>query len=82
MVPSVRNFQIVRFHRLGRYQHNATRPRPVIFKLQWYGNREAIWANRRALKGHDLWLQEDFPAAIVQKHRILAPVVSKLGNRV
>ncbi len=41
-VENVWNFQIVRCHRLGRYNPKLPRPRPIIFKLQWFGNREAI----------------------------------------
>jgi ribA/ribD-fused uncharacterized protein len=74
-VPNVRKFQIVRCHRLGKFYPNATRPRPIIFKLQWFGDRESIWAQRRELKGHTYWLQEDFPDVIVKRRRILAPVV-------
>ena len=74
-VANVRDFRFVRIHRLGRYQKNSKKPRPVIFKLHYYDEREKIWQNRRKLQGHNIWLQEDFPEAIRQKGSVLAPVV-------
>ncbi len=54
---------------------NANRPRIVIFKLQWFGDREEIWARRTALETKPYWLKQDIPAAIAQKRCILGPIV-------
>ncbi len=74
-VENVRNFQIVRCHRLGRYNPKSPRPCPIIFKLQWFGNGEAIWAKHRELKDHPYWIQKDFPSVIVERLCALAPIV-------
>ncbi len=73
-VENVRNFQIVRYHRLGRYSPKSPRPCPFIFKLQWFGHREAIWLNVE-LKDHPYWIQKDFPSVIVERCCALAPIV-------
>jgi hypothetical protein len=80
-VSNVRNFQIVRCHRLGRYNPKSLRPRPIIFKLHWFGDREAIWDKLRELKNHPYWIQEDFPSVIVQRRRALTPIVKAARNQ-
>ncbi len=47
-IQNVRNLQIVRCHRLGKFNKNANRPCTVIFKLQWFGDQEEIWARHTA----------------------------------
>ncbi len=69
------DFKIVRCHRLGRYNPNSPRTRPIIFKLQWVENREAIRAKCRELKDHPHWIQEYVPYVIVERCHVLAPIV-------
>lgn len=74
-VENVRNFQFVRIHRYkGQFKPTATRSHPIMFKLHYYTDVEAIWNKRRELKGQNIWLQQDFPEAIKQRRRILNPV--------
>ena len=53
---------------------NSQRPRTIIFKLHWFGDRERIWSARKNLQGSKIWLQEDFPAQIQQRRRLLQPI--------
>ena len=74
-VENVREFLFVRVHRLGKYKPSAVKPRPVIMKLHYFDKREDIWSCRRNLKDSGFWIREDFPDVILQKRRVLEPVV-------
>ncbi len=76
-ISNARSIRIVRCHRLGQKRNNAKRPRQVIFKLHWFGDREAIWGERSKLKGTNYLLSEDFPAEILSKRRVLQPVMKE-----
>ncbi len=51
-VVNARQTKIARAHRLptGPTRKIQGWPRPVIFKLHWYGDRENIWNVRQKLK--------------------------------
>lgn len=74
LVKDVRKFHFVRIHRRGTYSSSAKKPRPMIFKLHYYCDRQAIWDKRRNLKDEPYWINEDFPEQILKKRRILNPV--------
>ena len=74
-IPDARSIRIVRCHRLGQHRQNNQRPRSIIFKLHWYGDRQTIWDARRKLKGTDLYLAENFPAEIERRRQILWPIM-------
>ncbi len=65
-----KDIKIDRCHRLG----NGKKPRPMIFKVHHFTDRERIWGARRKLKDTSLWLREDFPIEIVKRRQILDPV--------
>ncbi len=67
----VDNIKIERCHRTG--PRIADKPRTIIVKFNWYGDRDEIWANRKNLKGSDFWLKEDFPAVYEERRRKLFP---------
>ena len=54
----------------------VSRPRTMIFKLHWYGDREMIWGRKGKLQGSNYWLDEDYPTEIENRRRILRPVAS------
>ncbi len=62
---------------------NATRPKPIIFKLLDYNDREQIWNARKNLKdanaGSDekIFLSEDYPIEIKNRRRFLEPIRKK-----
>ena len=68
---------ITRCHRLGRKQPHSSRPRPMILKFHWFGDRQRVWAAKNKLKGKDLWISEDFPQEIRERRRILTPIFKK-----
>ena len=76
-IPEARNIKIVRCHRLGPFRKDSQRPRPIIFKLHWFGDRQTIWGARRKLKGSNVYLSENFPAEIERRRKILWPIVKE-----
>ena len=61
---------IDRCHRMG----NGPKPRPMIFKVHFYGDREKIWNARRKLKDTGIWMREDYPVEIFKRRQILEPI--------
>ena len=72
---------IARCHRKGfrknlRNERNSNeKPRPIIFKLQNYKDRQNIWESRFKLKNTKIFLNEDFPQEINQKRKTLFPIM-------
>ena len=72
---------IVRCHRDGfrkntqNVRKSFERPRPIIFKLQNYSDRQRIWKSRFKLKNTGVFLNEDFPKEINQRRKTLFPIM-------
>jgi ribA/ribD-fused uncharacterized protein len=67
--------RFVRCHRLGRFSAQAKKPRPIIVRFDWYGDRTATWDKRQSLKETGIHLSEDFPVEIRNRRRLLMPVL-------
>lgn len=76
-IDNAKNIRIARCHRLGPLPlpGRSKKPRSVIFKLHWFGDRQIIWQSKRKLKGTDLFLKEDFPKEIVSRRNTLYPIM-------
>jgi len=80
-IDDVQNIRISRCHRLGRPPPlNASsgapdRPRTVICRLHFFGDRQLIWTQKEKLKGSGIWLQEDFPKEINDRRKKLLPIM-------
>ncbi len=80
-IENVHEIKIERCHRLqmGKPQQ----PKPIIFKLLYYSDRERIWNSRRNLKetnassDEKIFLSEDFPNEIKKRRRFLEPIRRK-----
>ena len=75
-IQNAQEIRIVRCHRLGPKSNNH--PRPIIFKLHWFGDRTRIWEARRELKsfeGGKIFLAENFPPEIEKRRKILHPIM-------
>ena len=83
-IPNARDIKIVRCHRVGAppagRRTGDSRPRSIIIKLHWYGDRQRIWAARKNLKNSDIFINEDFPAEIRQRRKKLFPILRKARN--
>ncbi len=75
-IPRDSDIKIVRCHRLGPSPPPGghRRPRPIIFKFHWYGDRTLIWSRKHLLAKTDLFLSENFAPVIEQRRRILNPI--------
>jgi ribA/ribD-fused uncharacterized protein len=59
----------IKIERCHRLQGGRTTPKPIIVRFNWYADRQAVWENRRFLRGSQIFIREDFPPA-VQRARI------------
>ncbi len=69
---------ISRCHRLGRKTAGGgarSTHRPLIVRFQTTGDRNRIWNTRRELKGTNIWIKEDFPAATEANRKRLYPIL-------
>ncbi len=83
-LDNVDRIKIVRCHRLGPKRQNSTKPRTIIAKFHWFGDRMSVWNARRNLKDTQIWISEDFPQEIQDRRKILTPIMKKarqLGRR-
>jgi len=76
-LDDVENMKLVRCHRLGPKRRGATKPRTVIIKFHWYGDKMRVWQARKNLKDTNIYLNDDFPKEIQDKRRILRPIMQK-----
>ena len=59
-----------------RYGPRGRGPRPIMVKFLRHQDRVDIWNKRRALKGTDIFIKEDFPPVIESRRVLLMPVFS------
>ena len=76
-LENAENIRIVRVHRLGKKRENTSRPRPIIVKFHWYGDRMNVVKARRNLKGSRIYINEDFPKEIQERRKILRPIMMR-----
>ncbi len=80
-IADAHSIRIVRCHRMPtvdrRPSTQKSKPRPVIIKFHWFGDREHVWKQRRKLAGSNIWVNEDFPAEIKNRQKILRPIARK-----
>ena len=76
-LDNVDKIQIVRCHRLGPKKVGNKKPRTLIVKFQWFGDRQRVWSARKMLKDSKYFLNEDFPKEIQYRRRTLRPIMQK-----
>ena len=71
----IKDFCIERAHRVGRKRvsTDSSKPRVVIAKFLNYKTREAVMANKKKLKGSNIYVREDFSEPVLEKRRRLIP---------
>ncbi len=57
----VKSIKLVHIDRLGPIKQGAQKPRTIIVKFHWFGNRMTVWEARKNLQGTNIFLNEDFP---------------------
>ncbi len=64
---------IDKFHRLGKLNESAKRPRTVLVRFKSLTDRDTVWAKRTSLRGSKLFLKEDFCKDTEDQRRQLLP---------
>ena len=75
-IENPETIKIERCHRLGPKPKAARvkpKPRPIIFKLNWYMDKENIMSHASNLDGN-LRLTSDYPAVIQERRSVLFPI--------
>jgi ribA/ribD-fused uncharacterized protein len=84
LIPNARQIQISRCHRVGSKQFGpGARPRSIIMKFHWFGDRKKVWEAKSKLKDTGFFLNEDFPREINERRKLLLPIMHaarKLGH--
>ncbi len=70
-----REIELERAHRSGKPSPSSTRPRPVIVKFLRYKDKLEVISKAKALKGMNIFINEDFPEAVQQKRKELLPAM-------
>lgn len=65
--------------RIGKY--NPQKIRPVLIKLSRESTRGKILRNTKALKGSDIWIDEDYPKQVQEERRRLIPHMKEARER-
>ena len=79
-VSEPQQIRFERCHHLGPAQRptppGATppKPRPIIFKFHYFGDRQRVWSAKKELKETDFFIREDFPKEVVERRRQLLPI--------
>ncbi|XP_052778715.1 uncharacterized protein LOC128216180 [Mya arenaria] len=78
---AVDNMRFERVHRMGQKQNQAgrsgaagsanTKPRSIVGKFCFFGDREQVRSNSRNLSGTNLYVTEQFPPEVAAKRRRL-----------
>lgn len=66
--------EIERAHRTGRIP-SSTRPRPIVVKFLRFKDKLEVLSNAKALKGTNIYINEDFPEAVRLKRKELLPAM-------
>ncbi len=74
----VDDMKVVRCHRKGPYIQG--RNRPIIIKMHWFADRQAIWARKGALRGTHFYINEDYSDVTENKRRQLYPILKAAKN--
>ncbi len=72
-LDNIQDIKIQRCHRIGKPNQAAKKPRPIIVRFLCYPDRMRVWANRRNLKGTNIFLNEDLPKSVQSTRRTLRP---------
>jgi hypothetical protein len=68
---------IERAHRIGKPRPGNSKPRPIVAKFLKFPDKESIKSSSKKLKGTDLGISDQFPKEIVEKIKVLYPILKK-----
>lgn len=61
--------ELERAHKTGKPSPSSTRPRPIVVKFLRYKDKMEVLSKAKALKGTDIFINEDFSEAVRQKRK-------------
>ena len=64
-----------RVHRIGKFNSNNSKPRPLIAKFTFPKDKEFVLAQTKNLRGTNFAVARDFPKEIVEKRKLLVPIL-------
>lgn len=64
-----RKIELERAHKTGKPSPSSTRPRPIVVKFLRYKDKMEVLSKAKALKGTDIFINEDFSEAVRQKRK-------------
>ena len=62
-----RTTELERTHRTGRPPSSSTRPRPIVVKFLHHKDKLEVLSKAKALKGTNIFINEDFPEAVAKR---------------
>lgn len=74
------NMELERAHRIGQYQEGG-RPRKIMVKLLRFKDKQMILSTAKKLKGSNIYINDDFSEALLQKRRELWPKLKAARDR-
>ncbi len=74
------SYSVERIHRLGSIDKNASRPRPIIARLQSYRQTESVLKFGRAKRG-DIKITPQFPAELRSRRRELNDIAEDMRKK-
>lgn len=74
-VSNPNDIKLERCHRIGKKYPHQRKPRPIILRFNWFGDRERIWSYRSKLQGSNIYLKEDYSATTNADRQLLYPYV-------
>ncbi|XP_078808269.1 uncharacterized protein LOC144994386 isoform X1 [Oryzias latipes] len=73
----VQKISFHRVHRLGGRRSDHQRPRPIVAKFEHFKQKELVKGRGRELKGTHYSVNDQFPAEILRRRKILFPLRRK-----
>ena len=70
-----KGFSFERVHRIGKFNSNNSKPRPLIAKFTFHKDKDFVLAQAKNLHGTTFAVARDFPKEIVEKRKILVPIL-------
>ena len=69
-----------RVHRIGKSNSNNSKPRPLIAKYTFHRDKEFVLSKAKNLRGTNFAVARDFPKEIVEKRKLLVPILKDAKN--
>ena len=64
-----------RVHRITKSNSNNSKPRPLIAKFTFHKDKGLVLAQAKNLRGTKFAIARDFPKEIVEKRKLLVPIL-------